>query len=67
MSIQPVTKVSKMKDMLYIIIPKSIERKLSELGVDHGDFVVWKEPREEKGKVVITLEIVRTSNKVVKA
>ncbi len=64
MSLAYVTRISKMKDMWYLFIPKPVQQKLRELGVDHGNMVLWKEIRDADSSVVLVLEIVRTSEAI---
>jgi len=55
----PVTKISRMRDELYIIIPKPIRQQLAQHGFGYDDRVVWKEVKKEGNKLVITIEIVK--------
>jgi len=64
MSIVQVTKISQMKDQWYIFIPKPIQQKLQEIGVQRGNPVLWKEVKEEGNTVRIVIEIVRTNEPV---
>ena len=64
MSLAYVTRISRMKDMWYIFVPKVVQEKLREIGIEHGSLVLWKEIRAEDNSVVLVLEVVRTSEPI---
>ena len=64
MSVVQVTKISRMKDQWYVFIPKAIQQKLQDMGIQQGSLVLWKEVKEEGNTVRIVIEIVRTNEPV---
>ena len=66
MSLVPITRISKQRDMLYIYIPTPVREQLEKNGYGYKDIVLWRKVEFQENCARIELVITKERPKIYK-